>query len=30
MTETENFFSILRRPRYERIPVMYNFCPYLE
>lgn len=30
MTERENFFSIIRRTGYERIPVMYNFCPYLE
>lgn len=30
MTERENFFSIIRRTGYERIPVMYDFCPYLQ
>ena len=30
MTERENFFSIIRRTGYERIPVMYSFCPYLQ
>lgn len=30
MTERENFFSIIKRTGYERIPVMYNFCPYLH
>lgn len=30
MTERENFFSIIKRTGYERIPVMYDFCPYLE
>lgn len=30
MTERENFFSIIRRTGYERVPVMYSFCPYLQ
>lgn len=30
MTERENFFSIIKRTGYERIPVMYSFCPYLQ
>lgn len=30
MTERENFFSIIKRTGYERIPVMYSFCPYLK
>ena len=30
MTERENFFSIIKRTGYERIPVMYDFCPYLQ
>lgn len=30
MTERENFFSIIRRTGFERIPVMYDFCPYLS
>lgn len=30
MTERENFFSIIKRTGYERMPVMYDFCPYLK
>lgn len=30
MTERENFFSIIRRTGFERIPVLYEFCPYLH
>ena len=30
MTERENFLSIIKRTGYERIPVMYDFCPYLQ
>ena len=30
MTERENFFSLIKRTGYERIPVLYDFCPYLQ
>ena len=30
MTERENFFSLIRRTGYERIPVLYDLCPYLQ
>ena len=30
MTERENFFAIARRKGYERMPVQFNLCPYLQ
>ena len=30
MTERENFFAIARRKDYERMPVQFNLCPYLQ
>lgn len=30
MTERANFFSLIKRTGYERIPVLYDFCPYLQ
>lgn len=30
MTERENFFSLIKRTGYERVPVLYDFCPYLQ
>lgn len=30
MTERENFFAIARRKDYERMPIQFNLCPYLQ
>ena len=30
MTERENFLAIARRKGYERMPVQFNLCPYLQ
>lgn len=30
MTERENFFSIIRRTGYERVPASYDLCPFLQ
>lgn len=30
MTERENFLSLIRRTGYERVPVEFNLCPFLQ